>query len=232
MEFINKILGRNNTSNSRYAILEVQKKNLTYLNRGALIDLHEAISLIEKKRIIGEIIETGCALGGSSIVIAKAKNQNRAFYIYDVFGMIPSPGEKDGEDVLERYNAIKQGKSVGINGEKYYGYQKNLFEQVKSNFQEFNIEVGENNIHLVKGLYQDTLKVNYKVAFAHIDCDWYDSVMVCLKQIEPNLSKGGILVIDDYYFWSGCAKAVDDYFSDKRKEFKFERKNRLHIIKK
>lgn len=221
-----------NALNSRKIISKVRKKSLTYLNEGALTDLHEAVLSIEKNQVAGEIIETGCALGGSSIVIAKAKNHGRAFYIYDVFGMIPSPGEKDGEDVLERYKIIKQGKSAGINGEKYYGYQENLFEQVKSNFKQFDLEADKNNIHLVKGLYQDTLKVNYKVALAHIDCDWYDSVMVCLNQITPHLSKGGMLVIDDYSFWSGCTKAVDDYFSDKKNEFEFVRKNRLHIVKK
>ena len=83
----------------------------------------------------------------------------------------------------------------------------------------------------IKGLYQHTLKINSPVSFAHIDCDWYDSVMCCLTRIEPYLSCGGTLVIDDYYHYSGCKKAVDLYFLNKKNDYKFYRKNRLHIVK-
>ncbi len=70
------------------------------------------------------------------------------------------------------------------------------------------------------------------MAFAHIDCDWYESVKVCLERIEPKLVGGGILIIDDYYTWSGCKKAVDSYFRYRRDEFHFVKQGRLHIIKK
>jgi hypothetical protein len=210
----------------------VRDRNLTYLDEEALFDLHLSAKLIEKLKIKGAIIEAGCALGGSSIVLASAKNSRRHLFVYDVFGMIPSPGENDGNDVLERFKVINEGKSKGINGEEYYGYKTNLFENVISNFGYFNFELDKHNIHLVKGLYQDSLKVNFPVALAHIDCDWYDSVMICLNQIVPNLTKNGVLVIDDYNFWSGCKKAVDDYFLDKREDFDFLYMSRLHIKKK
>ena len=35
----------------------------------------------------------------------------------------------------------------------------------------------------------------------------------------PRLVKGGILIIDDYFFWKGSKKAVDEYFKDKKKLF-------------
>jgi Macrocin-O-methyltransferase (TylF) len=86
--------------------------------------------------------------------------------------------------------------------------------------------------HAVKGLFQNTLNVSGPVAMAHLDGDWYESVMVCLERITPHLVSGGILVIDDYFDWSGCRKAVDEYFLDKRPDFKFITKSRLHIIRK
>jgi asparagine synthase (glutamine-hydrolysing) len=39
------------------------------------------------------------------------------------------------------------------------------------------------------------------------------------------------LVIDDYDAWSGCRKAVDTFFADKRGDFRFERHARLHIVR-
>ena len=58
----------------------------------------------------------------------------------------------------------------------------------------------------------------------------YASVHLCLERIVPHLIPGGILVIDDYYRWSGCRDAIDDYFRDKT-GFVFEKRSRLHIRK-
>jgi hypothetical protein len=60
------------------------------------------------------------------------------------------------------------------------------------------------------------MQIDQPVALAHIDGDWYESVMTCLQRIEPHLSEEGILVIDDYDAWSGCRTAVDEYFADKK----------------
>ena len=213
-------------------IEEVQAKNLTYLENDALNDLLDALAKV--KNVEGCIIETGCALGGSAICMAGEKEIERELYVYDVFGMIPEPGERDGEDVKERYKVIKDGQSVGIGGDLYYGYQENLLAVVENSFLNIlNIDsLQDRNVFLVKGLFEDTLECNTQVALAHIDCDWYDSVMVCLERIVPMLASGGVLVIDDYYHWSGSREAVDDYFKDKKEDYIFEKKSRLHIIKK
>lgn len=130
-----------------------------------------------------------------------------------------------------RYQEIVAGKSEGIGGDQYYGYMDDLKNRVEQSFKDFGLEVKDNNVTLVKGLYEDTLSKKDKspVAFAHIDCDWYDSVMVCLERITPRLSTGGVMIIDDYDAWSGCKKAVDDYFEDKKDKFVFRKLNRLHI---
>jgi hypothetical protein len=36
-----------------------------------------------------------------------------------------------------------------------------------------------------------------------------------LEVLYPLLSKGGILIIDDYGYWKGCRKAVDEFFYNK-----------------
>jgi len=178
------------------------------------------------------LIEAGCALGGSAIVMASAKSTSRPFYVYDVFGMIPPPSEHDDADVQNRYQIIKNGQSEGIQGNTYYGYVQDLLTKVTENFRRHGLPVESNNIHLVQGLFQDALRVNEPVALAHVDGDWYESVMTCLQRIEPRLTSGGVLVIDDYDAWSGCRKAVDEYFSDKRDRYEFIRKSRLHIVRK
>ena len=177
-------------------------------------------------------LEMGCALGGSAIVICASKKKERILQIYDVFGMIPPPSSQDGEEVIKRYEVIKNGLSDGIDGNPYYGYEENLIDKVKDNFKQSGFPAFENNVTLVKGLFEDTLEINSPVAFAHIDGDWYESVKVCLERIVPFLVSGGTMVIDDYYHWAGCKKAVDEYFLNIDSKYIFEKKSRLHIIKK
>lgn len=212
---------------------KVKDKNLTYLGKKALAELAQVVLANEQNGINGVIIEAGCALGGSAIVIASSKVRERLFCVYDVFGIIPPPSTKNGQDVRERYAVIRNGNAVGIAGECYYGYREGLYEQVCQTFEEFGLETSTHNIKLIKGLYEDALQVDFPVSVAHIDSDWYESVLICLNRIEPWLVSGGVLVIDDYFCWSGCQRAVDEYFTGKDKsKYEFKKKSRLHIVKK
>jgi asparagine synthase (glutamine-hydrolysing) len=205
----------------------IQKK-LTFLKIDALTNLKN--NILETNNIEGNIIETGCALGGSAICIALYKNKDKKFNIYDVFDMIPPPTNNDDTDIHKRYNIIKSGKATGIGGDVYYGYKKDLLNEVINNFNDFNIDPNESNINFIKGLYKDTLLITEPVSFAHIDCDFYDPVMNSLNQIVPYLSINGIITIDDYYCWSGCRKAVDEYFKNIKKHFSFNKvANKLNI---
>ncbi len=160
-----------------------------------------------------------------------AKARSRPLFVYDVFGMIPAPSLRDGEDVHARYEVIRAGESPGIGGGTYYGYEDDLKGKVADNFYKYGFPPGEHNVRLVKGLFQDTLDVDDQVALAHIDADWYESVSTCLARIAPQLIPGGVLVIDDYDDWSGCRTAVDEYFSDKHDEYEFVRRSRLHVVR-
>jgi hypothetical protein len=214
------------------AIRRVRQEHLSYLDLPALCDLAEVILENESKQIEGMIVEAGCALGGSAMVIASAKRRSRPFFVYDVFGLIPPPCEKDGADVHQRYSLIASGNAAGIDGQRYYGYERKLYEQVVQTFFDFSLDMASNNVHLVKGLYRESMHINSVVALAHIDCDWYESVFTCLEQVAPNLAPGGTIIVDDYFVWSGCRKAVDDYFgSAGAQSYRFIAKSRLHIVR-
>jgi asparagine synthase (glutamine-hydrolysing) len=219
-------------SSSFHVVRRVRKEKLSYLDTPALLDLHSRVAQLERDRRPGIIIEAGCALGGSAMVITAAKNPSRAFYVYDAFGMIPPPSSRDGRDAHERYAQIATGTSGGIKGDPYYGYEQDLFERVKKTFDAFDYPLDQNNILLVKGLFSDTLLVAEPVALAHLDCDWYDSVMTCLQRIVPHLVRGGALILDDYDDWSGCRAAIDDFFRGRESEFEFVFHSRLHVIRK
>ena len=215
-----------------FTLLRVRRSRLSYLGIVALADLIEAVISIERQKLPGVFMEAGCALGGSALVITSAKSKDKPFFVYDVFGLIPSPGQEDGQDSIHRYEQIVAGESSGIAGNEYYGYVPDLYEVVQKNFYQFKLPPSEHNVELVKGLFEDTLVLRQPVAFAHLDCDWYASVKTCLERIVPCLVPGGRLVIDDYDDWSGCKKAVDEYFYDKMTEYEFKYRKKLHIRKK
>jgi lipopolysaccharide biosynthesis glycosyltransferase len=208
----------------------VRREHLTYLDDDGLRTLAAAVERIEVEAIEGLIVEAGTARGGSAITMAAAKSPARRMKAYDMFGMIPPPGEKDGEDVHRRYATIASGSSKGIGGETYYGYRSDLLAEVTESFVRHGLPIEANNIELTEGLFDDTITLAEPVALAHLDGDWYASTMTCLTRIAPLLSVGGRLVIDDYDTWSGCRAAVDDYFSG-RSGFRFERRGRLHVVR-
>lgn len=211
-------------------IARVRRENLTYLNDGMLRDLADAVAEADREGRPGVIVEAGAARGGSAIVMAAVKADGRRLKVYDAFGMIPPPTDADGEKAQRRYETIASGASAGVGEDTYYGYRDDLLAEVTDSFARFGVPVRENDVDLVEGYFADTLRIDDPVAVAHVDSDWYESTMTCLERIVPRLVPGGRLVIDDYDHWEGCRKAVDEFF-DGRTGFRFERKNRLHIVK-
>lgn len=192
---------------------DVVKANLTYLGEDKLLGLFDAMSRVKAASVPGDFAEFGMALGGTAICIASQLDAGRRFFGFDLFGMIPPPTAIDGDRANERYRVIRDGRSHGRGGGTYYGYIENLFDTVKGNFAQFGQPVDGQRIILVKGLFEDTLPLagDAPIAFAHIDSDWYDPVMLCLNHVSQRMPVGGIIVLDDYLFWDGCTKAADAF---------------------
>ena len=208
----------------------VRRERLSFLSEDLLRSLVVCVREIEQTGREGLIIEAGAARGGSAIVMAAAKAPEREMRVYDVFGMIPPPGEADGEDVHERYATIVSGKAGAPDGELYYGYREDLLGEVTESFARHGVAVDESNVRLVEGLFADTITGDEPVALAHLDGDWYESTMTCLERIAPRLVPGGRIVLDDYFHWSGCRTAVDEYFAD-RPGFRLEMRARVHVVR-
>ena len=211
-------------------IRAVTTDGLTYLKPAMLRDLAAVAVDLERDGVAGTFVEAGTARGGSAIVIAAAKAPDRPMKVYDVFGMIPPPTERDGADVHRRYARIAAGEARGPGGDTYYGYRDDLYQEVTDAFARHGVPVGDHNIELVQGLFEDTVRLDEPVAFAHLDGDWYESTMTCLTRIVPLLVPGGRIVLDDYYMWSGCRRAVDEYFTG-RDGFRMEHRTRLHVVR-
>lgn len=203
----------------------IRDERLTYLTPEKLNRLEGTLRETLKQGVSGDVLEFGVALGGSAVLLAKqAKTAGRRFAGFDVFAMIPPPtSEKDDEKSKQRYETIAAGESKGIGGDGYYGYRDDLYGDVVATFERHGLAVDGQKIALVKGLFEDTWPTSgsQAVAFAHIDCDWYDPVKFCLESVAERLSAGGVMMLDDYNDYGGCKTAADEFIAAHR-GFRFE----------
>lgn len=82
------------------------------------------------------------------------------------------------------------------------GYSKGTFD-MEGNFPKVN-----DNVRLIPGLFEDTLKEfitqeNKKVSFIHIDCDLYSSTKYVLNCLKDFIEKDCIILFDELVNYPG-----------------------------
>lgn len=194
----------------------VREDGLTYLGEARFDVLRRCIADADAGGVAGDIVEAGVAAGGSAIVLASLARPRRRFAGFDVFGMIPPPGEMDPPEAHARHAIIRDGKSEGIGGQPYYGYVDDLHGKVIAAFARHGITVDGADVRLVPGLFEETMpdQLPERIAFAHLDCDWYDPVLTVLRAVGPRIQPGGSIVLDDYGDYGGCRRAVTEFLAE------------------
>jgi O-methyltransferase len=153
--------------------------------------------------IQGCIIECGVWRGGMIAGIYNYATKKRKCILFDSFEGLPDVRENDGEAAK-----IWQEANNGIG-----------LDNCKSeiSFAEKAMKLANSQNHnIVKGWFDKTIpdfKLSEPIAILRLDGDWYDSTMVCLENLYPLVAENGLIIIDDYYAWDGCSRAVHDYLS-------------------
>ena len=173
-----------------------------------LLIQYELFSITEK--IPGEIIECGVFKGISlirfSIFRDLFQKNSKKIIGFDTFGKFPSA--QFSKDVKIRKKFLEQGgnESISIKQLQHILKQKKISE----------------NVELVKGDITKTIPEylikhpKMKISLLNLDVDLYEPSKVILENLYPRLSKGGVLILDDYNVFPGETKAVDEFFNDKK----------------
>ena len=178
--------------------------------RWALI---KSLHYINKKKLVGDIVECGIWRGGNLFLAKKIQDKypkelKRKFYGFDTFEGMAGPSLHDGTKINETYQSFQNRNEP---------WAKASLEDVKDSSKKFFSDTGDFNF--IKGMVEDTLKnkknLPNKIALLRLDTDFYESTKIELDILYPLLVDRGILIIDDYGDFSGCRKAVDEYFADK-----------------
>lgn len=179
----------------------------------ALID---AVRYVMANKIDGAMVECGVWKGGSTmammLTLKKLGDENRDFYLYDTFSGMSTPSDADvsfqGDKAHKTFSKLKISEDAS-------NWCLSPLKEVKQNT--FSTGYKKDKIYFIKGKVEDTVLENKpkKIALLRLDTDWYESTKHELTHLFPLLQPNGVLIIDDYGYWKGARKAVDEYISDK-----------------
>jgi hypothetical protein len=194
----------------RAIIAQALPHTMTSVER--LAALISAVYYVAHNGIQGSFVECGVWRGGSVIAMIKALQQSasedRSVYLFDTFQGMSPPTEKDmsykGEPaaLLFHQTLRDDGSSDWCRAELDDVTRRVLATGYRSDL-----------IHFVKGPVEHMLPAEApdQIALLRLDTDWYESTRHELQHLFPRLVAGGVLIIDDYGYWQGARKAVDEY---------------------
>ncbi len=180
------------------------------------------LDLCRKFAVPGCIVECGVWRGGMIAGIADMLGDERAYILFDSFEGLPEAQEIDGAAAV----AWQKNKEAPL-------YYENCKADI--DFAKRAMELSHaHEVDIVKGWFSDTLRhytFTSEIAVLRLDGDWYESTFDCLNSLYPKVAKGGVIILDDYYFWDGCSRAVHDYLSINKLSDRIEQsEHRIYYI--
>lgn len=174
----------------------------TMVGMQRLDNVQKCIEQVIDDQVPGDLIETGVWRGGTVIfmraLLAIHGVTDRLVWAADSFEGFPRPDtdkfpqDRDGNR-LHDWNDI----SVDL-------------QTVKNNFQRYGLL--DDQVRFLVGWFKDTLPSAPidSLSVLRLDADLYEPTMQALTYLEPRVSPGGFIIVDDFA-WPSCATAVNDY---------------------
>lgn len=214
------------TAVSRTGLPEVEKmdpefvrifedcKPYTMTSPERMYAVYQATRYVIDAGIPGDIVECGVWRGGCAMIAAdvlKQRNSDKKIFMYDTYEGMAKPTDKDVE-ISSNRPATDKWNDYASKSDTTWCYAS--IEEVSNNMKKTGYD--STKISLIKGKVEDTIPgtMPEKISILRLDTDWYDSSYHELVHLFPRLSKGGVLLLDDYGQWSGARDATDAYFKE------------------
>ena len=195
---------------ARHDIETFAANNTNMSDFDRLVHLQWAVFSVISAGIEGAFVEVGCNAGKTSAffghLLRHFDQSERSLHLFDSFSGLPAPSVHDAY--------LKEGELPASP------------DDVLLEFARWNLPSPA--IH--KGWFEQTLPQSLpeKVAFCYLDADFYLSTKHALSAIYPRMTKGGLLIVDDYadeernpQAWNvlgGVKRACDEVLTDKREQ--------------
>jgi len=190
-------------------------KPYTMTSLSRLYSFYKATQYVIDNNIPGDIVECGVWKGGSmmasALTLMNKNNAQKQLYLYDTYEGMSAPTEKD-KPLISKRDTLDKWKEMQSEGFNEWCYSP--LEEVQKNLYSTNYP--KEKITFIKGKVEETIPniIPEKISILRLDTDWYESTYHELMHLFPRLSKGGVLIIDDYGHWKGSREAVDKYLKE------------------
>lgn len=157
----------------------------------------------------GEIVEFGIFKGNSFFRWIKFRDLlehtgSRKIIGFDIFGDFPEAHFEQDKSKRDTFVAeTNGGKSIS-------------FEEINALLAQQGLN---KNVEIIQGDILQTLdeylatNPHLRISLLHIDVDLYEPTRHVLEKLYDRVTKGGIIILDDYGAFAGTNKAVEDFFS-------------------
>ncbi len=179
-------------------------KPYTMVNYPRLSKAYDLIYEIDKyNNIEGAIVEPGCWNGGFARVMQAASShagKQRDVWLFDSFEGGPPPLDIDRKVTGKLGKGEPNGADPELCRKAFHG-------------------TNPGRLHIVKGWFDktfpETLPKVGPIAYLHLDADFYEATKFSLEQMYDQVVPGGIIIFDDYSYYLGCKKAVDEFLESR-----------------
>ncbi|WP_243438758.1 TylF/MycF family methyltransferase [Fundidesulfovibrio soli] len=161
----------------------------------------------------GDVCEFGICQGATSAFMAnEIMDTGKSLWLYDSFQGLPKPGEKD--ELLDDIFGLGH---IG----KYHGTMRCGREVVEGRLERLGFPAERTRI--VPGFLEETLTPDalpHQVCFAYLDMDFHEPTLLALRALHGRVPEGGVLMVDDYgFFSSGVKTAVHEFLDEHPGEY-------------
>jgi O-methyltransferase len=170
----------------------------TMIGRVRLQNFRCAIEEVNWNRVPGDIVELGVWRGGAMIMAALVMRNSkvrRRIVLFDALGN------------LDIYDDIKS-------------FLKVSEPEVREAFRTFGVGVTDHNVHLVPGLFKNTLPTwrqeMSRIAVLRIDGNFYDSYQDAMYWLYEKVPIGGIVIFDDIFSHAAVMEFWNDFKAEQQ----------------
>ena len=175
--------------------------------------LARAVEYVAARSIPGAFVECGVWRGGSMMAVAltllRLGITDRDLHLFDTFSGMTAPTDDDVRRSGERAADLLADDSADADI-----WAIASLDDVREAV--LGLGYPPERIHFVEGPVEETLPNHApdEIALLRLDTDWYLSTKHELVHLYPRLAYGGVLILDDYGYWQGARRAVDEYIAE------------------
>lgn len=172
--------------------------------------LIQAVRYVSANSVKGALVECGVWKGGSMAAVAmtllEMRDVTRDLYLFDTFEGMSEPTGKDLDySGRQASRLLRDDPDIRCANAPLEGVKRLLLDS----------GYPKGKIRFIPGKVEETIPggAPSEIALLRLDTDWYGSTKHELIHLFPRLSRGGVLIIDDYGHWQGAREACDEYFA-------------------